>query len=227
MMEECTFTPKVAYPKTVKTNSSGSSESVFDRLYNSESNRSTPITSNMTNRRRTPSTETTSPTTNSTVTSTVMSGRLESIYERGVRKMRARPVNDTAERDLRELRTFEKELSECTFHPQKQNNTKKTGNCKRSKLIMEPSIRRPKHSRRKHPFGSPQPEPPIPPSLPLEIVVPNSSIDVWETPPRRDRTSNEYSMISPLKEPFVVEDTCPRVLTSSPVQTAATEYGSI
>lgn len=133
MMNECTFTPTTR--STATSSKASSDESVFDRLYRSSTSTSssrrrspsvTPVKSNVTRRRDTSQ----SPTTSSHVSS-----RMEAIYEQGVRKLRSRPPNDRVEKALRDRRAEERELAHCTFRPHAHRHK-----LRRSMLVMEPYV---------------------------------------------------------------------------------------
>ena len=239
LMVECTFQPNTKFFKKKSTTSIG--ESVFERLYRmntpssspSDSNRTTPVMSNV-SRRVSPSSQKTSPTTNSTISrsSTNMSSRLEGMYKQGVRKMRTRPINNAEERAVREQRRDEKELGECTFQPNLRWKNEQNGRGKKSKIVMEPNIHR-KQVRRKQPLESSRPSTPPPPPLPLEIYVTRQNS--WDTPPR-DQEDKEYehNLVSPLSQfPFgyCLSQHHPEPLVRSESITASagacTEYGSI
>ena len=159
LMKDCTFTPNISakvnpagssnHTTTTRTSSSsrsGGDESVFERLYRnggsvSSGSKGTPVTSNCSGRR-----SATSPADRSTMSraSSTATSRIESLYEEGVRKLRNRPVNDAAERELREKEREEKELQEhCTFRPQSANKMTKSKSStqffrRSNHLVMEP-----------------------------------------------------------------------------------------
>jgi hypothetical protein len=233
LMEDFTFVPTVPNRSRICTGST--SGSVFDRLYRTGGgSRSTPVKS--TGKRTTICSQTKSPTTNSTVTSNSVSHRLEEMYEAGVVKMRARPVDDSHEREIRERRRDDKEINDfCTFQPQLTHTIKK------AKIVMEPINQRQKPLRRKRPSGSPPADLQVHPALPREIVIAHSH-PCWQTPPRAHATSrSDRPLILPLQEPCTVDRdyiTPPRRLNdffpapmpserSVGAETIVTEYGSI
>jgi hypothetical protein len=185
LMEECTFTPTTTTSRSSTVSSSPSSgESVFDRLYRGGnntpgSNHSTPVTSNVRRGRSNYPTRTTraaspmSSRMSSSRPESTYSSRIEGLYESGVRKIRARPLlNDSREKQLRDVRREEQNMAECTFQPSLRKGRK-------SKLVMEPHRRRPQK---------------LPDALPLEIRVSNKA---WESPLREEW---RHRAVSPLRE---------------------------
>jgi len=162
-MEECTFTPNTAksnasnWTATTRDSSGGGNESVFERLYrrgggsvssNSGHQKLTPIASN---KRLGNSPQSISPgeqsmwswSRTSGRSTTTGSNRLEQLYEKGVRKLRGRPVNEEAEKRERNQRAEEKELRQCTFRPTStdHHHHRRSGDAiprKSNHLIMEP-----------------------------------------------------------------------------------------
>jgi hypothetical protein len=260
LAKSCTFTPNTTKSnssnRTATTNaSSGGTESVFDRLYRNPnqggsvaSNRS-PAMLNGTRlhsysvRSSLRSSLSRSPTAYSTESrsSTAMSSRIEELYEKGVRKVRRRPVSDLQERQIRDRHREEKELDECTFRPKlywgsKMSSKKPLSVVRNPTQILNNILSTPVKPR---------------PRLPKEIIVsptPHATKHrPWHTPKRQEEAfpsfgAIDFMMVSPLRDPsFDDEDEdysrVPRIIIGSTVasasgsiavtQTDETEYGSI
>jgi hypothetical protein len=235
-MEDCTFTPKTTKSflsnRTATTNESSGGESVFSRLYRSggcaaeiwssplmkcDSQKPSPnINMEQSDcNSRSPST-----------TSAMMSNRMEGSYQKHVQKMRARPLNEMDEKEIRDRNFEAKEMEECTFRPKthwgRQQQLYKPE--KRSTIVMEPTPARARACAK--PSKRPQPAAITPvksprqkePSVPKEIVVTTFEVsDIrlglseihrhpWDSPPRmRDQESgiNEptpLAVLSPMRE---------------------------
>lgn len=129
--------------------------------------------------------------------SSVMSSRVESLYEHGVRKMRARPSSNAQEREIRELLQAEREKDECTFYP----------------FAREPRIMRrnepPPASQLRRPHRRPA-------VIPFEIIVIHNQN--WRTPRQRQDRQEEESYEPRQRDVSPLNDSA---------TTVATEYGSI
>ena len=245
IMEECTFTPNTtksnSSSRTSTTRASSGGESVFDRLYRSGSSYedSTPIASNQ----RISSRFSASPTGRSAIsrTSTAASTRVEELYAAGVRKVRARPKSDQAEKEQRDKRREVRELRECTFRPKLHWGRKCAALQKRKKPSvqhrLEPNmIARPgKPAMRQRKAA-----------LPLEIIIKKDASLLqrpWQSPMRQHDPEMELMLVSPLHDPSTIatEDdiielsTSRQALASPSVENGSlamtegneTEYGSI
>jgi hypothetical protein len=244
MMEEYTFTPKTLHSScstSRTTTTKGSSDAngvmdqVFERLYRHSGNVGTPLKG----RSRTGSSGI-HPIPNSAMsrTSSACSSRIEELYQEGKRKIRSRRLTDKQERDLREQRQAQREVKDLTFHPKTQWGSRvdptkykgygRIGISPRHHHVHAPPVNRKKHS-----------------TPPGEILV-RSPSHQW-TPPRNQTHTSDYTMVSPLHDPSVVDDgmasinstLLPRIHIGSTVgtstvasfsqltQTDETEYGSI
>jgi hypothetical protein len=253
MAASCTFTPKTNITKsnagnshrtatTKATASSGGSksESVFDRLYKDAS-------MSVASSQRSPPPPTTTRwnaskqllhqySSTESRTSTAVNSRMEDLYEKEVRKARRRPKTDQQERRLRDRLWEERELQECTFRPKLDWGSKKSS--KKSSLPV-PKFQAP----RSHLLSSKQTPSPAKlqqPRFPKEIIViPPPPHDTkhrpWHTPRRQEKVS-DFMMVSPLRDPFFVDeqDGRSRIIIGSAVASgsitvtqAGMEYGSI
>lgn len=243
MMQECTFTPKTfnssTGSRTTSTNASsetrGAVDDVYERLYRHAGNVSTP---NKVRSRTGSSSLHPSPSSNMSRTGSACSSRIEELYQEGKRKIRSRRLTDEQERALRERRREQQEILECTFRPKthwasrvEHNDPGRIGISPRESAIRSPPVTRKKRN-----------------SPPQEIVVASPS-DIRHLTPQRTRTNTiDYTMVSPLHDPSVYEDTrsvddstlLPRMQfigstvgtstaasVSHLTQTDDTEYGSI
>ena len=164
---------------------------------------------------------------------TAVSSRMEQLYEKEVRKARRRPKTDQQERRPRDRLWEERELHECTFHPKLKWGSKKSS--KKSSLPVPNQVAA---STLTPPAKLKQSR------FPKEIIVipppPNDTKHrPWHTPRRQEKLS-EFMMVSPLRDPSVVDEDessrwiKPRINTGSVVASgsiavtqAGTEYGSI
>jgi len=245
MMEECTFTPNTAKSnsssRTATTNASSGGESVFDRLYRSgcSSNHSTPLKSNK--RPLKPRLSPSSTTGRSALsrTSTAASTRVEELYAAGVRKARARPRSDRAEREWRERRREAKELSVCTFQPNlfwgRTYAPKRKQSSAQHRLEPTMIVNKPVKSKGRQRKAA----------LPVEIIIKTDMSMAqrpWQSPlrPKKLGSAIELMLVSPLRDPSTIatEDDIIELPTSrhhalGPVESATlsqgneTEYGSI
>lgn len=228
MMEDCTFTPKTSKSfvsnRTVTTNESSGGESVFSRLYRnggcataswsspvvkSDSPHHPPEPVNLEQADALSRTASTA--------SALMSNRMEGTYHKHVQKMRARPLTEEDEKDLRDRNFEAKEMEQCTFRPkthwgrQQQQLGKRV---KRSTIVMEPapSRARPKPSMIPTPGTLITPVQREEPSVPKEIVVMTFTMGElrlgrathpWDTPPRlsgREGQGFGPRLLGPMRE---------------------------
>ena len=242
MMEECTFTPKTSISSVSRTTSTNASsetkgplDDVYERLYRHASNASTPRKA----RSRTGSSSIhPSPSGNMSRTGSACSSRIEELYQEGKRKIRSRRLTEEQERALRERRSEQQQILECTFRPKthwasrvERTDLGRIGISPRDRAIRSPP------GTRKQRISPPQ-----------EIVVASPSVIRHWTPQRTRTNTTDYTMVSPLHDPSVYEDTrsiddsflLPRMQcigstvgtstvasVSHLTQTDDTEYGSI
>lgn len=236
MMEECTFTPKTLYSfssasRTSTTNASsetkGILDDVYERLYRHGSSAGTPLKARSGMR--------SSPMhSGASRGGSACSSRIEELYQDGKRKLRRR-LTEAQERALREKRREQQEILECTFRPKTRWKTR-ADPPKDDLGRIGISPRSPPKTRKSHTCP------------PQEILVASPS-DIRHWTPQRNRTNTtDYTMVSPLHDPTVYEDTrsiddstlLPRMhcigstvgtstaaSVSQVTQTDATEYGSI
>lgn len=222
MLEDYTFTPQLrllAKPDTRSLNptsstskSASSGESVFSRLYQGGSPRSTAPKKNMlkVNVNR-PGNESARFTADLGV-----SCRLEDAYQKRVAKMRARPISEKHEA-LSRIRNFEiKEMEECTFWPKTNwgmtTNMESTATRRSTTLVMKPlAAGRP--GRRMQPqYRAASKAIIIPdlkreePPLPKEITV--TRIHPWDSPMRHQINHHSLTQtpVSPLRELSLVQN---------------------
>jgi len=101
-MNSCTFTPAINRTRNSVTRTTPATQA------------STPFTPRMTMRQI--QNQTKSP-SHSLETSSDGSGRIQRLYQDGVRLRQSRPVSQRHERELREKRIFERQRGDCTFRP--------------------------------------------------------------------------------------------------------------
>jgi hypothetical protein len=189
---------------------------------------------------RSPTTTTGRSTSTESRTGTAVSSRIEELYEKGVRQVRRRPKTDQQERLLRDRLRENRELQECTFRPQLYWGSKKSS-------TTSPPVPKLQAAPRSHLLLSSTPPVRLQPRLPKEIIVsPPPPHDTkhrpWHTPPRRRETLSDFMMVSPMRDPFFVDDEdessrwiTPRIIVGSTVASGSiavtkgdeTEYGSI
>lgn len=221
MLEDYTFTPRIAplakpiaksSNRTFTTKSASSSDSVFTRLYrggspNSTSSWSTPkkISSRM--YCHSPTEESSRVTARSGV-----SRRMEEMYQKGVTKMRAKPINEHHD-----------ELKECTFWPKthwgsmvkkQQSTTRRSTN-----LVMKPSparrpVRRiqPQYEATTKAIVIPdmkEEDPPLPKEIIVTSMEPNNiRLHPWDSPQRQQSKQEAVLQppVSPLRELSIVQN---------------------
>lgn len=175
-------------------------------------------------------------------TSTVASTRVEELYAAGVRKVRARPKSDQAEKEQRDKRREARELRQCTFRP----NLRWGRNCAASQKRKKTSVQ---HRLEPNMFVRPG-KPAIrqrKAALPLEIIIKTDASLLqrpWESPMRQHGHEMELMLVSPLHDPSTIatEDDIIELSTSRhqdlgslPAESGSlsmtegneTEYGSI
>jgi len=232
MLEDYTFTPRIgplAKPiakssnRTFTTKSASSGDSVFSRLYrggspNSNSSWSTPkkVSSRM---------DCHSPAEDSSrvTASSGVSRRMEAAYQKGVTKMRAKPINEHHEKLIRIRNLEDKELKECTFWPKthwgamtkkQQSTTRRSTN-----LVMKPSPARRPVRRIQPQYQATTKAIVIPdlneedPPLPKEIIVTNMEpnnirLHPWDSPQRQQSKQDAvlHPPVSPLRELSLVHN---------------------
>lgn len=227
-MEEFTFTPKTTKSflsnRTETTNESSGGESVVSRLHRAEGCvtdfwSSPLLISDVPQSSPLGRMEQTDATDSTAGSAAMMSNRMEGTYHKRVEKMRARPLSEKVEREIRDRNFEAKEMEECTFRPQthwgRQQliKTKSKG----SKITMEPA---PVRARALKPIAHSQPVFLIPVKpwsrdqfVPKEIVVMKfdergsrrTHRHPWESPPqiRKQEGDMQPSLLrlSPLKVP--------------------------
>ena len=249
MMEECTFTPKTSQSsssmsRTTATNASSEPKSMLDDVYQR-------LYSHPAGSFRTPqkarsktgsSTFHTTPNSTTSRSGSACSSRIEELYQEGKYKLRRR-LTEEQEKSLRERRREYQDVLECTFRPKTKWNTSD---------VVKKASRDPGRigiSPRKLDYTTPPPKRKTL-NLPQEILVTSPSDIRHFTPPRNRTTTADCSMVSPLYDPSVYEDTtsiddsnliprmqCISIVTAGtstaascsqqPPKDEETEYGSI
>lgn len=136
---------------------------------------------------------------------TLVSKRIAELYHRQITKMRARPTNESMEKEIRDRNQYERQIQDCTFQPQTNWGRKHApkGNGKTSRLVMEPSkpvVRK----NRKHKASRADPSEGHTPAQKL----PNAMESFMETPfssPKFPTKVIELSKEPPLPGEIVVE----------------------
>jgi len=226
MMEDYTFAPQIGLTAkaiskstTFTTKSSSSGESVFSRLY-----RGSPSGSSWSTPQKGPRTgeprllldfHSMSEESSRVTTASSVSRRIEGIYQQGVAKQRAKPLNDQHETLIRIRNSEEKELKEhCTFWPKthwgQMVKSKQTSTRRSTKLVMQPSPCRikPQYQPTTKAVVIPDlKDPPLPKEIVVTTMEPNNlRLHPWDSPQRQQlKQSSLQPPVSPLRELSLVQ----------------------